>query len=419
MSIPTTIPSNRTFGIEVEFVGLQPRAAVEALNAAGVLVQSDVTYNHRNSHTHWKVVTDGSVADRHGRGAGELVSPILSGIEGLQNVVRTVTALNNAGATVNRSCGLHVHIGADGLTVADLANIAVRYATYENVIDSWMPVSRRSSVNQYCASMRYILERSSYDTVPAYIRNMANARNASGLAGIFYSRYQKVNYQALTRQNTVEFRQHSGTCNAEKIVNWIVFLLGFVETSRLGNVENSSTSSIAPVASRTRRSGRVAAGQVGAAMPANLRRVADTIENLTNNPGSNWSPGASITEIREATNLSTATIRAYVSTLRTNYNFSIRLRFGRYRMVRRGSDTNVSVSAGVPAARRRGRPARSTASTASNNMLGDALQTALCATANLSGATPTFDQLFSALNLPMSVRNFFEERVEEFSSNVR
>lgn len=414
MSIPTTIPSNRTFGIEVEFVGIEPRAAVAALQAAGVSVLDDVAYNHRNSHTHWKVVTDGSVSDRHGRGAGELVSPILSGLDGLQNIVRTVTALNNAGATVNRSCGLHVHVGADGLTVADLAHIAVRYAAFEQVIDSWMPASRRASVNQYCASMRYVLERSSYDSVSAYIRNMSSARNASGLAAVFYNRYQKVNYQALTRQNTVEFRQHSGTCNAEKIVNWIVFLLGFVETSRLGNLEASNSAQSAPVvAPRRRRSGRIAAGQVGAPMPLNLRRVVETIERLTNTPVNTWNQGASVTEIREVTHLSPATIRAYISTLRNQYGYSIRLRFGRYRLVRAGHDT-------IQTAAQANRSARSVRSNATNSMNAGALQNALATTANLSIAGSVgFDQLFNGLSLPMSVRNYFEERVEEFSNGVR
>jgi hypothetical protein len=409
MSIPTTIPSNRTFGIEVEFVGIQPSAAVAALRTAGILINDEVAYNHRNSHTHWKVVTDGSLSDRHGRGCGELVSPILNGVEGLRNVVNTITALNNAGGTVNRSCGLHVHVGADGLSVADMGNIAVRYAVYENVIDSWMPASRRASANQYCGTMRYLIERDRYNSSNPYnyITSMSQARSSTSLAGIFYNRYQKVNFQSLSRQNTIEFRQHGGTCNAEKITNWIVFLLGFVETSRLGNLSASAPDRPVPT------SAPALTPVVARAMPAQLRRIADTIEALTNNPTTSWQPGADIAALRTATGLSAATVRAYVSTLRSQYNFGIRQRYGRYRMVRRGSETTTAYAAQQNGRGRRAR--RSPAIT--NHMESSAMAQALRATAEIS--SPSFDHLFAALSLPASVKNFFEERVEEFSSAAR
>jgi hypothetical protein len=42
--------------------------------------------------------------------------------------------------------------------------------------------------------------------------------------------------QSFHRHRTIEFRQHSGTCNGTKIENWVRFLLAFVESSRGQNV---------------------------------------------------------------------------------------------------------------------------------------------------------------------------------------
>jgi hypothetical protein len=43
------------------------------------------------------------------------------------------------------------------------------------------------------------------------------------------SRYFKLNLTAYWRHQTIEFRQHSGTTDAEKAVHWIQLLLAFVE----------------------------------------------------------------------------------------------------------------------------------------------------------------------------------------------
>jgi hypothetical protein len=52
-------------------------------------------------------------------------------------------------------------------------------------------------------------------------------------------RYNKVNLCAFLRHGTIEFRQHSGTMNVDKVINWIVFCVNFVETSA-----NTSTAEI-------------------------------------------------------------------------------------------------------------------------------------------------------------------------------
>ena len=46
-----------------------------------------------------------------------------------------------------------------------------------------------------------------------------------------YDRYYKVNAVAYDRHKTIEFRQHSGTIEYEKISNWVMFLARLVEYS--------------------------------------------------------------------------------------------------------------------------------------------------------------------------------------------
>ena len=73
----------------------------------------------------WKAERDGSISIRErGHVACEFVSPILKGNAGVAHVLEFLTFLWRIGATVNESCGLHVHIGLAGLkpTSAEQAN---------------------------------------------------------------------------------------------------------------------------------------------------------------------------------------------------------------------------------------------------------------------------------------------------------
>lgn len=217
--------TNRTFGVEIEFVGRRA-AAISALRDAGIEVY-DSSYTHQVS-SRWKVVPDGSVSN-----GAELVSPVLSGEEGLRQVKVAAKALREAGCTVNRSCGLHVHVGASDLSVKELAHVVDRYASHEAALDAVMPNSRRHNNNTYCRSLLggYVnLDRLKNSTS---VRDLESSMN--------HARYYKVNLMAYARQQTVEFRQHSGSLSGEKITNWVRFCVNFVEMSRF--VSTTTTAS--------------------------------------------------------------------------------------------------------------------------------------------------------------------------------
>lgn len=215
------ITSNRSFGIEIECKGITMDQALTAIQAAGVDCHIE-SYNHK-TRPQWKIVTDASVM-----GGFEVVSPILSGQDGLAQVQKVSDALVGAGAKVEKDCGFHVHVDARDLNGPTVANILTRYAKYETAIDAVMPKSRRENNNRFCASVIGLVSR--FQGVDAAATN----RN---VAGLMHDRYYKLNLTAFVRHGTVEFRQHSGTVEARKMIPWIIFCVNFVETSKVAVVQ--------------------------------------------------------------------------------------------------------------------------------------------------------------------------------------
>lgn len=197
-----------TFGVEIEcFVN---RGAIRAAAEHTGMAYEYEGYNHRDGHYYFKFVSDGSV-----RGMAdpiECVSPVLAGVNGKNALKNAIFTLNSAGANVNQTCGLHVHIGATKLTPKQYCNVFVNYAYLEAVIDSFMPPSRRANNAYYAQTLQdhlYYLEQAV--TIENVQRSLDNCR------------YHKVNAESYCRHKTIEFRQHAGTTNYKKIINWVSF----------------------------------------------------------------------------------------------------------------------------------------------------------------------------------------------------
>lgn len=214
----------RTFGVEIEYVGVERDVIINALADIGVKCVSEY-YNH-NTRKHWKIVRDGSVSHPRGESyTGELVSPPLSGKRGLDKLRKVVDAIKMAGATVNNSCSLHVHVGVKDFTPNQIVAIPYRYGYLESKIDKFMNHSRINSNFITTVSKNYtanLIQNVEYE-MNAYKLSFKNAtRN-------LMSKYRKVNVSSYGRYGTVEFRQHQGTVNSEMVCNWVQFCLHFVE----------------------------------------------------------------------------------------------------------------------------------------------------------------------------------------------
>lgn len=319
---------NRTFGVEIECIGITAAVACEAIRALGLPCEVE-GYNH-NTRNHWKIVTDGSVRDNRGNPGIEVVSPILRGEGGMLALKRVADALNTAGATANKTCGLHVHVGASDLNIDEIKMIVKRYAEHENEIDAFMPVSRRRDNNNYLKGMGYWMN--------TYATALAGCTNTAAVLNRSWDRYFKVNLAAYVRQNTIEFRQHSGTVSSTKIENWVLFVLNFVEVSR------QLVATATPAVARPRRgrpAGRTNAREKG------LFKIVSALYN----DGS-----MSIRRLSEVSGYSEASIPACMSEIRRTWGITVRKSrlWGTYGVgvsTARFEEIQAQVQSGTPAAR--------------------------------------------------------------------
>lgn len=207
-----------TFGVEIETYGSNTEYFKTLANDRGLEVFDHLS-QYGGCHEDiqmFKLVPDGSIS---GANPAECVTPALKGdSKGFDSLKDCCTSLVEAGAKVNSSCGLHVHIGVQNLTETQYVNVFNNYKMLELVIDSFMANSRRKNNNGYCRSLR------DHDfTYCTTISDVASELNND--------RYHKVNPMAWGRHNTIEFRQHQGTVNFTKIKNWVSFCAKLVAWS--------------------------------------------------------------------------------------------------------------------------------------------------------------------------------------------
>lgn len=205
--------NNLTFGVECETYNVLRDALIREVEQRNIAIQSE-GYNHRDNNQYYKIVSDASIEGANGN---EIVSPILKGKQGLNSLKMVCDSLNAIGAKVNKSTGLHVHFDASKIGDAHFVQIFKNYQKLESVIDSFMPVSRRAQNNGYCRSIRGL----NYDA----------CTTKSDIIRVNGTRYRKVNAESYISHKTIEFRQHSGTTDYDKITNWINFLRKLIQYS--------------------------------------------------------------------------------------------------------------------------------------------------------------------------------------------
>lgn len=228
VNLPFEFSFNRTFGIELETYGANIAKLIRECRNMSVEIAEE-GYNHI-TRNHWKIVTDSSI---NGGGGREIVSPVLSGLNGLEQIKKVCLALNRAGAKVNKSCGFHLHLGVQDLTLENFKNLFKSHVRVESEFDSIVPTSRRSNNNTYCKSLT---------TIIGFESRINEANSISDLQNIFQSRYMKLNFQCYQRYGTVEFRQHSGTITYSKIKNWILICGRMVDYCKQKGLANNFNS---------------------------------------------------------------------------------------------------------------------------------------------------------------------------------
>lgn len=215
--------ADKTAGVEIEFFGADRDTVARKLKEAGIKLKVEGWTNQKNfGDKAWKLTTDGSVT-RTGTGVGrglELVSPPLTVAE-LQVQLKVVAdVLNACGAKTDRTCGLHVHHHIDDLSLEHIKNVYRIYQKHNQSIDEFMPESRRAiNAPTYCKGLSYM--------------DMEKVEQAQSIADLYRTeRYRTINFQSYVKYGTIEFRQHSGTTDFDKIFNWVLITQMIVATAK-------------------------------------------------------------------------------------------------------------------------------------------------------------------------------------------
>jgi hypothetical protein len=253
MSSDYFIPKRR-FGIEVEFLFSTERE-IERIVRQGFpiwvsprKIPAFGSTNKFNRNTDWKLVTEPSVRNLDGTVGFEMNSPPLIGEDGLQQISHIIDMLNDCGAMIHDSCGLHVHyeIGFD-FDFLHFQNLLKLQLNLEDCFDCLVDFNRRDD-NPYCKSNfnpfydyfenDFRLDRDEVLWTKAGRR--ALIEKAYALLDdrdilkrlILGSRYHKLNMGAVTEHDTVEIRHHHGSLDYPAIANWIQLQMAFVEMAK-------------------------------------------------------------------------------------------------------------------------------------------------------------------------------------------
>ena len=195
----------------------------------------------------WKLVLDQSIEANKGNPLSakfELVSPILSGQDGIKTLSRTVVVMTDVACVrVNKSMGLHVHVEAkeDDYTLSSMISICQQFLLHEKVIDSFLPNHRRSNSSEsrryFRSNITSILSKNDSANSSVDVLNiLCSCQSRDKLYDLMNPnagkgrRYHKLNLQNLKtgRQPTIEFRQHHASKDEKDITSWVRFCVLFV-----------------------------------------------------------------------------------------------------------------------------------------------------------------------------------------------
>lgn len=232
------------FGIEIEFTGITRK---EAANVAAEFLNGMVTemgdYYDTKKVTApdgrvWKLMYDGSIACQKKQGSSkvttgkeysvELVSPILTYQEDIENLQELVRKLRQAGAFVNTSCGIHIHLDGSNHTPRSIRNFINIIASKNDLFYKALQIAPARM--GYCKKMDSLLVEKMNKRKPKTMRAIEEIwyEGYSETRSQHYhqSRYHFLNLHSFfTGNHTVELRGFNSELHAGKIRSYIVLAL--------------------------------------------------------------------------------------------------------------------------------------------------------------------------------------------------
>lgn len=230
------------FGIEIEMTGITRKKAAEVIaeyfeTASRYAGSAYNTYEAADKKGRiWKCMSDASISCQKKTAGGkafasrdystEVVSPILT-YEDLEDLQEVVRKLRHAGAFVNQSCGIHVHVDAAAHTPETLKNLVNLMAQKEDILYKSLQIAPERL--RYCQKVNEHLIAVINKKKPKTLEALADAwyADSTGSRTAHYneSRYRGLNLHATFTKETIEFRLFNSTTHAGEIKAYIQFCL--------------------------------------------------------------------------------------------------------------------------------------------------------------------------------------------------
>ena len=233
------------FGIEIEFTGItrNQAAKVTADFLNGTVEKVHDYYDTHKVHTPdgraWKIMSDGSIRKEkkeYGRTVSadstysvELVSPILTYREDIDNLQELVRKLRKAGGFTNDSCGIHVHLDGADHTPRSIRNFINIVASKNDLFYKALEIEQGRM--RFCKKMDSLLVEKMNRRKPNTMRAIEDlwyeGYRESRNAHYHDSRYHFLNLHSFFNGcHTVELRGFNSELHAGKVRSYIVLALG-------------------------------------------------------------------------------------------------------------------------------------------------------------------------------------------------
>lgn len=236
------------FGIEMEMTGITREEAAQVIaKYFGTTAEYKGTYYDKyaakdSKGRSWTVMFDSSITakkkNQNGRIVSssseyksEVVSPILKyeDLDDLQEIVRN---LKKAGALVNKSCGIHIHIDGKKHTPQSLRRLVNFVVERQDLIYEALEIGNRG--RRWCKKLNADLldklkseKNLTKQMVEEIWYSPCNDGYYSGINHQHYNetRYHGINLHSYFSKGTVEFRLFNATLHAGKIKAYVQFCL--------------------------------------------------------------------------------------------------------------------------------------------------------------------------------------------------
>lgn len=236
------------FGIEIELTGITREAAAEvaANHLRGNMVHTGGYYDTYTITTEdgrvWKIMYDGSIdcqKKENGRTVSanknysvEIVSPILSYREDIENLQELIRQIRHKGGFTNSSCGIHIHLDGSSHTPRSIRNFINIIASKNDLFYKALQIKPERV--RFCKKMDEHLVTTMNRKKPRTMKAIEDIwyEGYYGLRDTHYhnSRYHFLNLHSFFNgHHTVELRGFNSELHAGKVRSYIVLALALNE----------------------------------------------------------------------------------------------------------------------------------------------------------------------------------------------